>query len=466
MKLRGKFEEFLVFLRPHRRRMIALAFLTLALSILAMLPPLITRAVVDRVITRGDRSILFGLSFVLLTLPVLSALCGYLQILGLTYVGQKFVFQVRQNLYEHLLRLDMRFFGKNSVGMLTNRLMGDSGAVQRLLTDQTVGVVSDFISSAFAITVTFAINWRLGLLLVLFISVFVINFRINISSIRQANRNYQRAMDRLSAGLQNRLTVNLAIKSHGSEDREHGVFRGQSGQSLDQIKDLSFANNTFWRNTELLAESGRAIIYFLGCALVLTDRMTYGDVLAFTSYAMQLLWPAVRFSMMAKQIQDVGVAADRLLEVMREEPEIRDRPAARAVGRLRGQVSFEHVTFAYEPGKPVIRNFDLRIEAGQSIALIGPTGCGKSTVLSLLLRFFDVQEGAVRIDGHDVRDLRVHSLRRQFGIVLQEPLLFTASIEENIRYARPSATRADVERAAQVAEILDFIQSLPKGYDT
>lgn len=462
----GRWSEFLVFLRPHRRRIAGLIALTFALSILAMLPPLITRSIVDRVITRGDRSMLFGLGFLLVSLPLLNAFCGYLQILGITYVGQHFVFRVRQTLYEHLLGLGLRFFGKHSVGMLTHRLMGDSGAVQKLLTAQTVGVISDFISSAFAITVTFAINWRLGLLLVLFISVFVLNFRANVTTIRQANRRYQRSMDRLSAGLQNRLMINLAIKTHGAEDREHGVFRGQSGQSLDQIQDLSFANNTFWRNTELLAESGRATIYFLGCAMVLSDRMSYGDVLAFTAYAVQLLWPAVRFSLLAREVQDVGVAADRLFEVLREAPEIRDRPGARPVGRLRGAVEFDRVTFGYEPGKTVIRDFSLRVEPGESVALIGPTGCGKTTLLSLLPRFLDADSGAIRIDGLDVRDMTLRSLRRQFGIVLQDPLLFTASISDNIRYARPSATQEEIEQAARVAEIHDFILTLREGYRT
>ena len=457
---------FVPLLAPHRRRLLALLALTIVLSVLAMLPPLVLRALVDRVITPGDRSPLFMLGLAMILLPLLNAGCSYLQTLGISYVGQKFVFDMRQSLYQHLLRLSMRFFGKTGVGMLVNRLMGDTGAVQNLLTAQTISILSDLVCAGFAITATFLINWRLALLIVALSVVFVLNVRFNMVSLRQSNRNYQRAMDRLSDGLQDRLMTNLVVKSYGAEVREQGVFQAQSAASLQQVRALQVTNNTFWTNTQLLADAGRATLYFAGCAMVLMDLMTYGDVLAFTTYAMQLLWPSVRFSLLAKQIQDVGVAADRLTELFSEAPEIRDEPAALEVPRLTGRVDFDHVSFHYEPGKPVIRDFSLHVEPGQTVALIGPTGCGKSTVLSLLLRFYDVSGGVMRLDGHDVRTLRLKKVRRQFGIVLQEPQLFTASIANNIRYARPGATQAEIETAARVAEIHDFIMTLPKGYDT
>jgi ABC-type multidrug transport system fused ATPase/permease subunit len=457
---------FLPLLAPHRRRLLGLLALTMLLSLLAMLPPLVLRAIVDRVITPGDRTPLFLLGLAMILLPLLNAGCSYLQTLGIAYVGQKFVFDMRQKLYQHLLRLSMRFFGKTGVGMLVNRLMGDSGAVQNLLTAQTITILSDLVCATFAITATFLINWRLALLIMALSTVFVLNVRFNIVSLRQSNRNYQRSMDRLSSGLQDRLMTNLVVKSYGAEVREQAVFRAQSDASLQQVRALQTTNNTFSTNTQLLAEAGRATIYFAGCAMVLMDLMTYGDVLAFTTYAVQLLWPSVRFSLLAKQIQDVGVAADRLTELFNETPEIRDDPAALEMPRLSGRVDFDHIDFQYEPDKPVIRDFSLHVKPGQTVALIGPTGCGKSTILSLLLRFYDVSGGVLRLDGQDVRSLRLKKLRCQFGIVLQEPQLFTATIANNIRYARPGATQAEIETAARVAEIHDFIMTLPKGYDT
>lgn len=457
---------FLPILSPYKRRLLALLGMTALLSLLAMMPPLVMRAMVDRVIIPGDRGPLFLLGLAMILLPLLTAGCSYLQTLGITYVGQKFVFDMRQKLYQHLLRLSMRFFGKTGVGLLVNRLMGDTGAVQNLLTAQTITIVSDLICSTFAITATFLLNWRLALLILLLIMVFVLNVRYNIGFLRQSNRNYQRSMDRLSAGLQDRLMTTLVVKSYGAEAREQHRFRSQSDSSLKQVRTLQVANNTFSTNTQLLAEAGRATIYFSGCAMVLMELMTYGDVLAFTTYSMQLLWPAVRFSLLAKQIQDVGVASDRLTELFSEPPEIRDTPASSELNRLTGRVDFDNVSFHYQTAKPVIRDFTLHVEPGQTVALIGPTGCGKSTLLSLLLRFYDVTGGSLRLDGRDVRSVRLKQLRRQFGIVLQEPQLFTATIADNIRYARPGATHAEIVTAAKVAEIHDFIMTLPDGYNT
>jgi ABC-type multidrug transport system fused ATPase/permease subunit len=397
---------------------------------------------------------------------MIAAFCGYLQSLGVAYVGQRFVYDIRCALYTHILHLSMRFFGKNSSGMLVNRLMGDTGTVQTMMTAQTVTVISDVVCSAFAITATFAINWRLAVVLVSVVLIFVINYRMNIVKIRQATRGYRGALDRLAGGVENRLFASLAVKTFGTEIREQGQFVAQSQESMDLVQDAFRSTNTFWMNTMLIQEVGRACIYFLACGMVLGGHVTYGDVVAFTAYAMQLLWPAVRFSQLARQIQDVGVSIDRLFEVFDEPLEIRTKPGAKKVKSLSGRVDFDHVYFHYDPDTPVIRDFDLHVEPGEAIALIGPTGCGKSTILNLMLRFFDVIEGQLRLDGVDVREMDVTSLHRQFGIVLQEPLLFSVSILENIRYSRAGATRAEIEQAARVAEIHEFIASLPDGYDS
>jgi len=446
--------------------MLGLVAFTVFMSLLAMLPPLIVRAIIDQVITGGRQSLLLPLAFFMLGLPVLSAFCGYLQTLGLAYVGQRFVFDIRCTLYDHIMHMSQRFFGNRSVGLLVNRLMGDTSMVQSMVTARSIRVISDLVVSAFAITATLFLNWRLATLLYLTIIVFVINYRMNIVRIRRATRSYRGAIDRLSGGVENRLTTSLAVKTFGTEAREQGSFRAESEASVGLVQEALYATNTFSMNTSLIQSLGRSVIYFLGCALVLRGDLSYGDVVAFTAYAMQLLWPAVRFSQIARQIQDVGVSVDRLFEIFDEDPEVSNRPDAVRVGRLRGKVDFDNVHFHYEESNPVLTGFDLHVQAGETVALIGPTGCGKTTILSLILRFFDVCDGTLKIDDIDVRDMEIESLRRNFGIVLQEPLLFTVSIADNIRYGNPGASLEEVERAARIAEIHDFIASLPDGYET
>jgi ABC-type multidrug transport system fused ATPase/permease subunit len=453
------------FIRPFRWHLAGLVLVTGFLSVIAMLPPLLTRAVIDRVIAAGHREELFGIGAYLIATAILAACCGYLQVLGMAYVGQTFVTHVRAAVYRHMLGLGMGYFGRTSTGKLVNRLMGDSSVLQQMLSVTTVQIVSDLVCAAFAITATVFINWRLSIPLFALLILFVINYRMNIGNLKRMTRAQRNAEDRVASGVQTRLTANLTVKTFGAEPRENATFRRQSAFSLELARDTQVASAGFSLNTMLLRDVGRVAIYFLGCAMALNGTATYGDVTAFSAYAMQLLWPAVRFSQLAQQLENVRISADRLFEILDEAPQVAQRPDARDLGRAQGQVDFDGVHFAYVPDRPVLQGFDLHVSPGETVALVGPTGCGKTTVLSLLMRLFDTNSGTVKIDGLDVRDITVPSLRRQFGIVLQESMLFTVSIADNIRYARPSASRAEVEHAARIAEIYDDIAALPRGFD-
>lgn len=465
-KKQSNFLIVLGFLAPYRWVLIRLLLLTVLLSILNMCSPLITRAFIDQVVSLNRQDLIFSLSFWRIALIVLVPVFAFIQTQGIAYVGQRFVFDIRNALYRHMLDMSLRFYSKHSTGMLVNRLMGDTGMVANMLSAQTIGIVSDFVCAAFAITATFVLNWRLALVIVAMVVVFVLNYRLNIGKIVALSRSYRQSFDRLSGGVQNRLVASLAVKSFGTEMREQGIFQEQSEVSMELLQQAGYSNNTFWQNTLLLQNMGQAVLFFAGCALILRGDMTYGDVTAFTVYAMRLLWPAVRMSELARQIQDVRIAVERILEIYNEPQEVTNRLACVPAGRLRGQVDFDHVDFAYEPARPVIRDFDLHIQPGETIALVGPTGCGKSTLLLLLMRFYDISGGSLRLDGRDVWQYDLKSLRAQFGIVLQDPLLFNVSIADNIRYARSNATPAEIEAAAKVAEIHDFIMTLPDQYRT
>jgi subfamily B ATP-binding cassette protein MsbA len=454
-----------VFVRPFRWHLVGLVALTGLLSAIAMLPPLLTRAVINNVIEQGHRDQLFGLGVALLGCAVAGNSCAYLQMLGMAYVGQTFVMRVRAAVYRHMLGLGMGYFSRTSTGKLVNRLMGDSNALQQILSVASVQVVSDLVCAGFAITATIFINWRLAIPLFALLALFIVNYRLQIGGLKRLTRSQRGAEDRVAAGVQNRLAANLTVKTHGAERRENTVFRGQSAFALELSREVQVASAGFSLNTMLLRDAGRIAIYFLGCAMVLHGTASYGDVTAFSAYAVQLLVPAVRFSQLAQQIESVRISAERLFEILDEAPQVAERPGARDPGRIEGRVDFDRVSFAYEPGRPVLRDFDLHVRPGETVALVGPTGCGKSTVLALLMRLYDAQDGRVRLDGIDVRDFTLPALRRQFGIVLQESMLFSVSLADNIRYGRPSASRAEVEAAARVAEIHDEIASLPGGYD-
>jgi len=464
----GSLSRVFRFIRPYRARLLGLFGLTVVLSVLVMLPPLVTRAIINNVLAteNPNRQLFPILAACMIALPVMAAFARHVQTIGIAFLGQRFVYDIRVALYQHLLGLSQRYFHKNSAGRTVNRLMGDSGIVQQMLTAQSINIISDLVCATFAISATFLINWRLALLLCAIVTIFVLNYRMNIGRIRTATKGARSAGDRMSGGVQNRLSGNVAVKSFGAEERENLVFHDHSSATLGLGREAMLASNSFSMNTRLIQGLGRSAIYFLGCGMILRGDLEYGDVVAFTAYAMQLLGPAVRFSMLVQQLQNVAIATDRLFEVFAEEPEITTDPEAVPVEHLAGKVDFENIQFHYDEGQPVIREFTLHVEAGQTIALIGPTGCGKSTILSLILRFYDICGGRLLIDDIDISKIELHSLRRQFGIVLQEPLLFNVSIMENIRYGRSDATREEIIAAAKVAEIHDHIDSLPDGYDT
>lgn len=454
------------FIRPFRWHLVGLIALTGVLSIFAMLPPLLVRDVINRVITAGEHERLFGVSFFLIGTAIAATACGYLQVLGTAFVGQSFVMRIRMAVYSHMLRLGMAYFGRESTGKLINKLMGDSSTLQQILSVATMQVVSDLVCAIFAITATLFINWRLAVPLFLLLILFVVNYKLSIGRLKKLTRAFRGAEDRVAAGVQDRLATNMTVKTYGTEERENALFSEQSQASMDLSREAQVATGMFSTNVRLLSDVGRVVIYFLGCAMVLSGSASYGDVTAFSAYAMQLLWPAVRFSQLAQKLENVRISAERLFEILDEQPQIIESSNPQDIGKAQGEVSLKDVVFSYVPGKPVLRGISFDVKPGETVALVGPTGCGKTTVLSLLMRLYDIDSGSITIDGTDVRDLSFRCLRQQFGIVLQESMLFTISIADNISYARPSATREQVEAAARVAEIHEDIIRLPQGYDS
>lgn len=466
MESKGKYAKIAAFIRPFRAQLFGMAALTAALALLAMLLPLLIRCLINEVIGKHRVELMpwVVLGYALVTWS--SDICSYLQVVSMAHIGQSFVMKVRTAVYDHMLRLSIAFFGRESTGKLVNRLMGDSGVLQQTLTVTTLQVLSDLICAVFAISATLFINWRLAIPLYLLVVLFGVNYRLGIGRIRHLSRTQRNAEDRVAAGVQNRLFANLTVKTYGTENREGSLFREQSATSLALIRDKQVAASDFWRNTEILRDFGNISIFFLGCAMVLGGTAQYGDVTAFCSYAMLLLMPAVRFSIVSQQFQDVKISADRLFEILDEEPKITERENPRRLEKCRGDIRLDGVRFAYEEGKEVLKGIDLDVKAGETIALVGTTGCGKSTILSLVMRLYDVTGGRILIDGEDIRDYSLKSLRTAFGIVLQESLLFSVSIADNIRYGRPAATMEEVVHAARIAEIHDEIEALPRGYES
>ncbi|MCJ8329146.1 MAG: ABC transporter ATP-binding protein [Lentisphaeria bacterium] len=437
-------------------------------AVMLMAPPLIFKEIFDRVLMGHEQSLLFVFGSLLIILPLGIAITTFMQVLLMAMLGQRLIFDVRNDLFKHLESMSLRFYNKFGSGMLTNRLMGDTTKIQTVMSNTLIVVISDAVICVVAIIGALLLNWRLGCMLLLIVSFFVLNYRYLRKKLIDSKRKTLQAMDRMSAGVQERLSLNLTVRSYGKEDDEHDEFMEHTNDSVEYGNIAAASTVDFASNTELLTFIGWGAVYFGGCAMYLNNplEMSYGSVIAFTTYSMLVFQPAVRFSNVARQVQDVTLALDRIFELKNEEPEVTEVEDPHVPETLRGTVEFNHVYFQYEKGIPVLRDFHLQVKEGETIALVGKTGCGKSTVLNLIFRFYDIAGGELKIDGVHIRDYSLRGLRKHFGIVLQEPMLFNASVYDNIAYANSHLPKEKIVEAAEMAEIHGFIEMLPDGYDT
>ncbi len=454
------------FVGPHKKRFLTVVGITTVKAVLAMVPPLLVRELFDHVIIGGDQDRFFMPALLLLAIPVCIAVFSFSQTLSLAILGQRIIFDVRRRLFKHLEAMSLRFYSKFGTGLVVNRLMGDTTTIQTVLTSSLVTVISDVVVCTVASIAALLLNWRLGCILLGLVTLFIVNYKYLRIKMIESKRRTLRTLDRMSAGVQERLNLNLTVRSYGKESEEQGEFAEQTREFVEYGSTYGVTAVNFASNTELLTYCGWGLIYFAGCAMFIRGTMSYGSVIAFTTYAMQVLSPAIRFSMLARQVQDVSIALDRLFELHRETPEVKEPETPVEIKKLRGDVKFEHVHFHYELAKPVLQDFDLHVQPGETIALVGRTGCGKTTVVNLLFRFYDTIRGSVKIDDVDIRQFAPRELRQHFGIVLQEPAFFEAPVAENIRFANARLPRKQVIKAAKMAGIDDFIMEQPDGYDT
>ncbi len=477
----GNFQSTYSLIKPYRAKLYAALGLTVCNSILRLLPPLILAVLIDRVAGQGLWGLLGLMIGLLIAHALVSGLSNLLSIYLIQWVSRRIAFDMRLAMYRKLQRLSLNYFHHHSTGMVLERLMGDVTQVQNLCTSQMVQAVMDAVGCAFALTVMFLVNWQLTIGALLFLPLYVLNYRICVRRIRRANENLRSKRDDISDSLQQNLAGALVVKSFGQERRETRQYTAQCHDALRLGIRTNVWGGLFNSGSVMVQVIAQATILFLGCWLVIDGRMSYGQVLAFVAYTLYLLGPAVNFSDLFNQVEQSMVSVRRVNEVMQAQPDIQDSPGARSMERLTGQIKFRNLWFKYgcrssEQGQPLsqtgegseyaLEDVSFTAQPGQMVALVGHTGAGKTTVAKLLFRFYDPTDGQVFIDGLDIRNIRLADLRRNIAVVPQEPVLFKASIAENIAYGKPRATMDQIVAAAKAAELDSLVCDMPEGYDT
>ena len=468
------FGRFLKELRAYWRVMLLVVFLTLITSALSLIPPQIIRWITDHLSvdafrTGNFRSVNLPLVFLVsISVAASSAFVSYLLALAITYLGQRFKYDMRRKLYAHMQTLSLGFFEKSQTGKLMSNITNDVAALDLLIGGNFVTVLTDAVTLVAVMVIIFRMNWQLALIALAVYPIYVFNYLAFIKHIKQTSNDVREEREVMYGDLQEKLAGVSVVKSYAKERYEVRQFLGYTRNLLTLNVKMGGLSTGLWTLAEFIGSGcGTGLLLWYGGRLVIDGKLTPGALMAFYGYISGYLYaPTVRLIQTNDQVARANTALWRIFHTLDTKPNVEDKPDAVALPDIRGDVKYDAVWFEYEPGQPVIKGVTLEVKAGQMIAFVGASGSGKTTMVNLLQRHYDVTDGRILIDGHDLRDVKLQSLRQQVGVVIQETILFNKNIRENIRYGRLEATDEEVEQAARAANIAHVIEALPLGYDT
>src|SRR6266404_1765997 len=411
-------------------------------------------------------SILHFVVLAVLLIAVLGALSSYFEKYLTTSVGQWVMHDLRRVLYSHIQRLSLSFHDQKRTGDLISRVTSDIDAVQSLISTVLLGVLVNMLTLVGMILVMFYLNWEFTLIALLvapglFLVVYYYTHRI-----KKASRAMRRKEGEVVSVLEEMLSSIRVVKAFAREDYEQRRFERESRESVEAALLARNVKAKLPPIVEIIVACGTCLVLWYGARLVLTGGLTSGELLVFLLYLGKMYKPMRELSKMTDTISKASVGWERIREVLENEMQVRDLPGAKRAPRFKGKIEFDHVSFSYNKTQPVLKDVSLKIEPGQLAALVGPTGAGKTTIVSLLPRFYESTSGEIRIDGQDVRKFKQKSLREQISFVLHESLLFRAPVWQNIAYGKPEASREEIIRAAKLANADEFIDKMPDGYQT
>lgn len=428
--------------------------------------PWVIKDIVDQVL--AEKNIL-KLNLIAASIVIVFLIRGiflYGQQYLMSYVGQRIVIDIRKEVFAKIQRLSMSFYDKNKVGTIMSYVTNDVGALQNAMVDNVVQLITEGTILIASIVAMLYLDWQLFAFTACVFPPVIWFIDWFGKKIRKSGRWIQEATAELTSVLQESVTSARVVKSFVRENYEIERFEKQNLDNFRANMKNAQQMSILTPVIEFVAACGVAVVLWYGGHNVIDGRITAGSLVAFLTYAVNSTNPIKRLSKVLGSIQKALAAAQRVFDVLDMPEEITNKPQAIALPPVVGNVEFKNVTFAYNPNEIVLKNFSFTTKPGQMIAFVGPSGAGKSTVASLLPRFYDVKEGSVTIDGKDVRDVTMESLREQVGIVPQETVLFNGSVYDNILYGRLDATKEEIEAAAKAANAHNFIMELPQGYET
>jgi ATP-binding cassette subfamily B multidrug efflux pump len=462
---RGALRRLLGYLGEYRLHLVAVAVMTVVSTLLSIAGPYLMGVAIDNIMA-GDREgfirIVLLLAGMYLAGTVAQAAAGWM----MAVISQRSLMRLRKDLFEHMQTLSLGFFDKRPAGDLMSRLTNDVDAIGAALAQNVTQLISGLLTLVGVIVAMLSLNAWLALANLVVFPFMVVFTAVIGGRTRNSFRDLQTNLGMLNGAMQETISGERVVIAFEQQESVNRKFAAAN----DRVKETGIRAMTYamliMPLMGILSNANMAIVAGLGGWMALNGLTTVGTIAAFITYSRRFTEPLRQFANLYNSIQSALAGAERIFEVVDTEPEVVDAPDALAVDCFEGEVEFRDVDFEYDTGVPVLKDIDLRAEPGQTIALVGPTGAGKTTIVNVLSRFYDIQDGSISIDGHDIRMIRKDDLRRQLGIVLQDVFLFSGTVMDNIRYGRLDATDEECIEAAKLANADGFIHRLPKGYMT
>jgi ATP-binding cassette, subfamily B, multidrug efflux pump len=463
---KGTIKRIWVYMEQQKRALISSIIFVILSTLLGILGPYMIGKIIDEYILAKDLAGTFRLLAFLAIIYIATAVFTWLQTFMMVRVSLRTIRNLRQDLFDKLQTLSLKFFDKRTQGELMSRVTNDIDSLNQALSQSVIQIFSSLLMISGVTIAMFTLNWVLAIVTLLVIPVMIYSTKKIITFSSRQYKKRQRDLGELNGFIEESISGNEIITLFGKEEKINQQFSlinerlRQSAKAADTVSGFLGPVNNFINNL------GLGFVIAVGAVLTVQGHATVGIIAAFVTYSRQFFRPINQLSSLLNMMQSAIAGAERVFEIMDENPDLVDKKNAMVVDSLKGEVEFSHVDFGYEDEKPILKNIHFHVKSGEKIALVGPTGSGKTTIINLLMRFYDVTAGELKIDGHDIRDYQLSGLRKRIGVVLQDTFLFSGTIMENIRYGRLEATDEEVIAAAKMASAHRFIKHLPDNYHT
>lgn len=458
--------RLLGYLKPYRGKVAFTILLMIVSSMLALLGPYLVKVSIDEMIPSGNIPGLIVLASIFLVTLVFNTICMKYRIRTMSYIGQNIIYNIREDIFRHIQKLPFAYYDSRPHGKILVRVVNYVNSLSDLLSNGLINLITDLFTLAAIVVFLLILNVRLALICFIGLPVLITVTLLIKNAQRKAWQKVSRKLSNMNAYIHESISGIKVTQSFAREDENMDIFLEQNEEYRKSWMDAIRVQFLMWPIIDIISVISVCAIYFAGIHWLGIGGITTGIIIAFTSYVWRFWEPVINLGNFYNSIINAVAYLERIFETIDEKPTVADLPGAVTMPSINGAVEFRDVLFCYEKDEVVLDHVSFHVEPGQTIALVGPTGAGKSTIVNLVSRFYDVQEGRVMIDGRDVRSVTLESLRKQMGIMLQDTFIFSGTIMDNIKYSRLDASDEDAIAAAKAVMAHDFIEAMPEGYQT